>query len=105
MSQVLLINVECVNCSLNFCFSESQQHLIALEEQAKAQQLGKWASGTGSEHVREIIWNIENPRHFVDSHHGKPVQGCALYKVPPTFTLNYIVMLTVTKLTFYDLQR
>ncbi|KAK2184568.1 hypothetical protein NP493_260g03038 [Ridgeia piscesae] len=55
---------------------EGQQKLIMLEESAKAAGKGKW--GPPEEcalHVRDIKWTLENPRHFVDSHHGKPVDA------------------------------
>jgi staphylococcal nuclease domain-containing protein 1 len=54
---------------------EGQQKLIQLEEAAKVSGKGKWAEGTGADHVRDITWTLENPRHFVDSHHGKPISA------------------------------
>lgn len=58
-------------------FSE-QTKLNELEDAAKAGGKGKWEESTGADHVRNIVWNLENPRHFVDSHHGKPVEGTKL---------------------------
>nr|QBI71281.1 ebna2 binding protein P100 [Thermobia domestica] len=49
--------------------------LIELEDAAKAAGKGKWASTGSQEHVREIKWNIENPRNFVDKFEGKPVKA------------------------------
>ena len=51
------------------------QKLVALEDVAKASGKGKWAQDAESAHVRDIKWTIENPRHFVDSHHGRAVPG------------------------------
>ena len=60
---------------LFFISSEKGQTLIQLEDAAKAAGKGKWEVGTESEHVRNVVWSLENPRHFVDSHHRKPVKG------------------------------
>ena len=54
--------------------SVDQQRLLQLEEGAKGAGKGKHAADA-STHVRNIAWIIENPRHFVDSHHSKPVDG------------------------------
>ncbi len=44
------------------------------EEAAKA--AGKGLHGPGaSEHVRNIIWEMENPRQVVDKYGGKPVKA------------------------------
>ncbi|KAK7107596.1 staphylococcal nuclease domain-containing protein 1-like [Littorina saxatilis] len=51
-----------------------QQRLIQLEETAKSAGKGKHAADA-STHVRDITWTIENPRHFVDSHHNKPIEA------------------------------
>ncbi|XP_073239320.1 staphylococcal nuclease domain-containing protein 1-like [Porites lutea] len=50
--------------------SDDQTKLIDLEEMAKTMAKGKWAADA-SNHIREIIWNLENPRHFLDANHGK----------------------------------
>lgn len=34
-----------------------------------------WSEGTGSHTIRDLKYTIENPRHFVDSMHQKPVNG------------------------------
>jgi hypothetical protein len=34
-----------------------------------------WSEGNGSHTIRDLKYTIENPRHFVDSHHQKPVNG------------------------------
>ena len=54
--------------------SENQTRLIAFEDAAKASGKVKWGSD-GASHVRDVKWILENPRNFVDSHHGKPVSG------------------------------
>ena len=56
--------------------SEGQQKLAALEEAAKAAGKGKW--GPPEElalHIRDTKWNIDNPRHFVESHKNKEIEG------------------------------
>ncbi|KAH9499055.1 nuclease domain-containing protein [Bulinus truncatus] len=60
-----------VQCQL----SPAQQRLAQLEDSAKAAGKGKHAEGEASKHVRDIKWIIENPRHFVDSHHNKPIDA------------------------------
>jgi len=52
--------------------SDGQTKLIDLEELAKTQNKGKWASDA-NEHVRDITWSIDNPRHFLDTHAGKEI--------------------------------
>lgn len=49
------------------------QRLIELEDQAKAQGKGRFSSQTPTQ--REIVWQIENPRHFVDLQAFKPVRA------------------------------
>uniref|UniRef100_A0A8C3BCJ6 Staphylococcal nuclease domain-containing protein 1 n=1 Tax=Cairina moschata TaxID=8855 RepID=A0A8C3BCJ6_CAIMO len=52
-----------------------QSRLAELEEQAKSAKKGMWSEGTGSHTIRDLKYTIENPRHFVDSMHQKPVNG------------------------------
>lgn len=52
-----------------------QNRLSECEEQAKAAKKGTWSEGNGSHTVRDLKYTIENPRHFVDSHHQKPVNA------------------------------
>jgi staphylococcal nuclease domain-containing protein 1 len=49
------------------------QRLIELEDQAKAQGKGRYSAQTATQ--RSIVWQIENPRHFVDLQAGKPVKA------------------------------
>ena len=56
--------------------SEAQQKLVALEEAAKAASKGKWAPDEeASSHVRDVKWNVEQPRHLLDSLKGKANEG------------------------------
>lgn len=55
--------------------SPEQNRLSECEEQAKAAKKGTWSEGNGSHTIRDLKYTIENPRHFVDSHHQKPVNG------------------------------
>lgn len=52
-----------------------QNRLVECEEQAKAAKKGMWSEGNGSHTIRDLKYTIENPRHFVDSHHQKPVNA------------------------------
>uniref|UniRef100_A0A8C3VPX8 Staphylococcal nuclease domain-containing protein n=1 Tax=Catagonus wagneri TaxID=51154 RepID=A0A8C3VPX8_9CETA len=52
-----------------------QNRLAECEEQAKAAKKGMWSEGSGSHTIRDLKYTIENPRHFVDSHHQKPVNA------------------------------
>jgi hypothetical protein len=49
--------------------------LVALEENAKSQNLGKWSKNNESDHVRDVKYTIENSTNFVDSHRQKPIDG------------------------------
>uniref|UniRef100_A0A5F9D9Z0 Staphylococcal nuclease domain-containing protein n=1 Tax=Oryctolagus cuniculus TaxID=9986 RepID=A0A5F9D9Z0_RABIT len=52
-----------------------QNRLAECEEQAKAAKKGMWSEGSGAHTIRDLKYTIENPRHFVDSHHQKPVNA------------------------------
>ncbi|XP_006146927.1 staphylococcal nuclease domain-containing protein 1 [Tupaia chinensis] len=52
-----------------------QNRLSECEEQAKAAKKGMWSEGNGSHTIRDLKYTIENPRHFVDAHHQKPVNA------------------------------
>uniref|UniRef100_A0A2R8P7V0 Staphylococcal nuclease domain-containing protein n=1 Tax=Callithrix jacchus TaxID=9483 RepID=A0A2R8P7V0_CALJA len=52
-----------------------QNRLSECEEQAKSAKKGMWSDGNGSHTIRDLKYTIENPRHFVDSHHQKPVNA------------------------------
>lgn len=49
------------------------ERLIQLEDQAKAQ--GKGRHGTATPTVRNIVWQIDQSKQFVDLHAGKPVRA------------------------------
>jgi len=56
--------------------SESQSSLIQLEDAAKAAGKGKWGSPEElAAHVRDIKWQVDNVRHFVESNKNKEVDG------------------------------
>jgi len=60
--------------------NEDEARLVALEETAKSQGLGKWVKETdASEHVRDVKYTIENSTNFVDSFHQKPVDAIIEY--------------------------
>ncbi|GAB6033374.1 hypothetical protein CHUAL_013139 [Chamberlinius hualienensis] len=53
--------------------NDEQQKLGDLEDAAKNAGRGMWSKD--QEHVRDIVWIIENPKNFVDSLHHKPVKA------------------------------
>jgi staphylococcal nuclease domain-containing protein 1 len=55
--------------------SETLQRLAELEDAAKAARKGKWSDSPSSDHVRKIVWNIENPRQYVDKFDGRPIKA------------------------------
>lgn len=59
---------------LYLLFSRTHQHLCELEDAAKAAGKGKHGPNPG-EHVRQIVWQIENPRKFIDCLWHKPVNA------------------------------
>ncbi|KAJ8394362.1 hypothetical protein AAFF_G00047690 [Aldrovandia affinis] len=52
-----------------------QARLCDLEDQARASKKGMWSEGGGAHTIRDLKYSIENPRHFVDSLHQKPVNA------------------------------
>lgn len=56
-------------------FCSDQQKLCELEDSAKSAGKGIWGKDSPQDHVRDIKWVIENPRHFVDSLRNQPVKG------------------------------
>ncbi|ESN89999.1 hypothetical protein HELRODRAFT_186227 [Helobdella robusta] len=55
---------------------DNQTRLIQLEEAAQTSKKGKWGPTESlSEHVRDISWNLENPRQFVESNKGKEIDA------------------------------
>lgn len=92
---------------------ENQQHLIALEEAAKAAGKGKWAPREEHEqHIRNITWSHDNLSHLVDSFHKEPVDaviehvrdGCTVRAfLLPSF--NYVtIMLSGIKCPMFKME-
>ncbi|NWV23230.1 SND1 protein, partial [Origma solitaria] len=52
-----------------------QSRLAELEEQARSARKGMWSEGSGAHTIRDLKYTLENPRHFVDSLHQKPVNA------------------------------
>jgi len=48
--------------------------LIELEEKAKGEGRGRWGSDS-EKHVRDVVWQLENPRQLLDKFGRKPVQA------------------------------
>ncbi len=55
--------------------SAELQRLIDLENQAKTAGKGRYSGSANAEHVRNIVWQVEHPRNFVDLQNGKPVRA------------------------------
>jgi len=51
--------------------TEEQMEYKVLSEDARTHQKGIHNEVDRSFHVRTVAWTVENPRHFVDSHHQK----------------------------------
>jgi staphylococcal nuclease domain-containing protein 1 len=56
---------------------EQTQKLLDLQEKAKSQKKGKWGVDEADyqKHVRDIKWNIEDPRTLVDKYAQKPIKA------------------------------
>ena len=54
--------------------NSNDQSLKDAQEEAKSAGRGLWGSDS-SQHVRNITWELENPRQLVDRMGGKPVQA------------------------------
>uniref|UniRef100_A0A8C5A5T7 Staphylococcal nuclease domain-containing protein n=1 Tax=Gadus morhua TaxID=8049 RepID=A0A8C5A5T7_GADMO len=52
-----------------------QVRLCEMEDQSKASRKGMWSEGGGAHTIRDMKYVIENPRHFVDAMHQKPVNA------------------------------
>ena len=46
-------------------------HLTALEDKAKASNKGKWNTNKSMEHIRDVKWNVEPLRTFVEQRKGR----------------------------------
>ena len=55
--------------------SDDQIENKTLSEEARTQQKGVHNEVNKSLHIRNVTWTVENPRHFVDAHHQKPIPG------------------------------
>jgi len=53
--------------------TEEQIENKTLSEEARTQQRGVHNEVNKSLHVRNVTWTVDNPRHFVDAHHQKPI--------------------------------
>uniref|UniRef100_A0A182IT17 Staphylococcal nuclease domain-containing protein 1 n=1 Tax=Anopheles atroparvus TaxID=41427 RepID=A0A182IT17_ANOAO len=49
--------------------------LIELEDAARKARKGLWSDSPEADHVRNIVWNIDNPKQFVDQHAGQLIKG------------------------------
>ncbi|CAG5039791.1 unnamed protein product [Parnassius apollo] len=54
------------------------KRLVEIEDIAKSQGKGIWGSDI-QEHVRDVKWNIENPKQFVNKFNGQPVKAIVEY--------------------------
>lgn len=49
--------------------------LLELQQEAKAAKKGKWSDDESSKHIRNIQWNIEDPRQLVAKHDGERIDA------------------------------
>lgn len=54
------------------------KRLVELEEVAKQQSKGIWGTDLQS-HVRDVKWNIENPKQFIAKHEGQRIKAIIEY--------------------------
>ncbi|CAK1588273.1 unnamed protein product [Parnassius mnemosyne] len=54
------------------------KRLVEIEDIARSQGKGIWGTDL-QEHVRDIKWNIENPKQFVNKFNGQPVKAIVEY--------------------------
>lgn len=59
--------------------TEEETRLVALEDQAKSQSLGKWSKDAETDHVRNIKYTLDNTTNFVDSFRQKPIDAIVEY--------------------------
>jgi staphylococcal nuclease domain-containing protein 1 len=59
--------------------TEEEVRLVALEDHAKNQGVGKWSKDAEADHIRNVKYTIDNPKHFVDSLKQKPVEAVVEY--------------------------
>ncbi|XP_046833925.1 staphylococcal nuclease domain-containing protein 1 [Vespa crabro] len=52
-----------------------QTRLIELESAARAANKGKWSDTPASAHVRDVKWNVDDPRKLVEKYSKKPVKA------------------------------
>ncbi len=45
------------------------------QDAAKSAKKGVWSGDPESKHIRNVIWEMENPRQLVDKLEGKPVKA------------------------------
>lgn len=51
------------------------QRLIELEDAAKLAGKGRFSGSPAEEHVRKVVWQVENASHFVELNKDKPVKA------------------------------
>jgi staphylococcal nuclease domain-containing protein 1 len=71
--------------------SDEENKLVALEEQAKQQGVGKWSKDPEADHVRQLKSTIENASNFVDSFRQKPID-CIVEYVRDGSTLRVLLV-------------
>ena len=59
--------------------TEEETRLVALEDHARAQKLGKWSQDPEVNHIRSMKYTVEKPSNFVDSFHQKPIDAIIEY--------------------------
>jgi staphylococcal nuclease domain-containing protein 1 len=59
---------------------------LDLQQEAKAAKKGRWSDDEPTKHIRNIQWNIEDPRLLVSKYSNKPVDAVVeqvIYRCKP----------------------
>uniref|UniRef100_A0A5S6QCB8 Staphylococcal nuclease domain-containing protein n=1 Tax=Trichuris muris TaxID=70415 RepID=A0A5S6QCB8_TRIMR len=77
---------------------ERYKYLSELAAAAVSARKGKWSNDDPANHIRKIIWNVDNPREFANAHKGKPLNAIVEY-VRDGSTVRAVVLPTYTPIT------
>ncbi|CDW57997.1 TUDOR and SNase domain containing protein [Trichuris trichiura] len=77
---------------------ERHKFLSELAAAAVAARKGKWSNDNPADHIRKIVWTVDNPREFVEAHKGKPIKAIIDY-VRDGSTVRAIVLPNYTPIT------
>ncbi|VDO84653.1 unnamed protein product [Soboliphyme baturini] len=80
-------------------FSEYLHKLNDLQNAAKAAKKGKWLDDdTQEQHVRNVVWTLENRRHLLETSRREPIDAVVEY-VRDGSTLRVLLLPSFTYVT------